>query len=229
MEKIIEWLKDNGSGDGSGYGSGSGSCSGDGFGYGDGYGDGSGDGSGFGYGSSFGSGDSFGFGYGSGSGSGDGSGIAKINGMIVAYIDAIPTLIKTVKGNLAKGYILHQDMTITPCYVAKSDGLYAHDETLAEAREALREKIMSNMNTDEAITEFLKLFKAGVRYTGAEFYQWHHYLTGSCEQGRKSFVRDRGLSVDATYTVDEFIEICEDAYGQEIIQKLKEKYYANQS
>ena len=207
MEKITEWLKDTGDGSGSGYGSG------DGYGYGSGYGSGSGSGSGYG--------DGYGYGY--------GYGIAKMNGMIVATIDKIPTLIKTVKGNLAKGYILHQDMTLTPCYVAKSEGLYAHGATLEEAREALREKIMSNMNTDEAITEFLKLFEAGVKYPGAELYQWHHYLTGSCEQGRKSFVRSRGLSVDAMYTVDEFIEICEDAYGKEIIQKLKEKYHANQS
>ena len=37
-------------------------------------------------------------------------------------------------------------------------------------------------------------------------------------------MRDRGLDVDAEYTVDEFIEICENAYGGEIINQLKERW-----
>ena len=72
---------------------------------GSGYGDGSGSGSGYGSGS------------GSGSGDGSGSGIAEYNGVAVYRIDGVPTLIASVRGNIARGQILNSDLTTTPCYV----------------------------------------------------------------------------------------------------------------
>ena len=42
--------------------------------------------------------------------------------------------------------------------------------------------------------------------------------------GRKQFVDERHLSLEDEYTVDQFIEICENAYGAERIKKLKEKW-----
>lgn len=49
-------------------------------------------------------------------------------------------------------------------------------------------------------------------------------MTGSCMFGRKQFVDARHLSLEDEYTVDQFIEICENAYGAETIKKLKEKW-----
>lgn len=37
-------------------------------------------------------------------------------------------------------------------------------------------------------------------------------------------MRNHGLSLDSEYTVDEFLSLCENAYGGEIIKKLKEKF-----
>ena len=42
--------------------------------------------------------------------------------------------------------------------------------------------------------------------------------------GRRSFVNDRGIDLADTFTPEEFIEICKDAYGGEIIRQLKERY-----
>lgn len=42
--------------------------------------------------------------------------------------------------------------------------------------------------------------------------------------GRTAFVRNRGIDLDKTYTVDEFIELTENDYGSEIIKNLKERY-----
>ena len=139
-------------------------------------------------------------------------------------IDDVQTIISTIKGNLAKGFILNSDLSLSPCYICKGNGYFAHGETLKEARKALQEKILENMNTDETIERFLSTFEKNKKYPTKDFYEWHHYLTGSCEMGRKSFMRDRNINFDDTYTVDEFITLCENSYGGEIIKKLKERW-----
>jgi len=126
-----------GSGSGSGFGYGSGYGSGDGYGSGSGYGDGSGDGDGYGYG------DGSGDGYGSGYGSGYGDGIKTFNGDKVYIIDDIPTIIKHIHDNVAKGYILNDDFTLTKTFVAKENGKFAHGETLHDAFASLQENCMT--------------------------------------------------------------------------------------
>lgn len=249
--RVLEWLKVENAGSGSGYCYGDGSGLGDGFGSGFGSSFGNGDGdrdrenyyygySGRGYGAGAGAGSGVGvcridrFGYSgycdgysgddvgcSGRGYGNDTGIKTFDSKLVYIIDKIATIIESIKGNLAKGYILNSDFTLSPCYVCKCDSYFAHGESVQKAREALQDKIFSNMDTDEAIEKFLFTFEKGKKYSAKTFYDWHHYLTGSCEMGRKSFMRDRSVSFDDAYTVDEFISMCENSFGSEIIKKLK--------
>ena len=239
-EQIREFLSiysGYGSGSGSGYGYGSGSGDGDGYGYG--YGDGSGDGSGSGYGSGsgsgygYGSGDGSGYGSGSGdgdgygsgygSGSGSGYGIKTFNGDKVYIIDDIPTIIKHVHDNVAKGYILNDDFTLTETFVAKGNGKFAHGETLHEAFASLQEKLYDDSTEEERLEAFKKHFPDFTKKVSAkELFHWHHVLTGSCKQGRLSFCINKGIDIDKdAYTVHEFIELTQDSYGGDIIRKLK--------
>lgn len=59
---------------------------------------------------------------GSGSGYGYGDGIKTFNGDKVYIIDDIPTIIKHIHDNVAKGYILNDDFTLTKTFVAKENG-----------------------------------------------------------------------------------------------------------
>lgn len=139
-------------------------------------------------------------------------------------VDGVATIITQIALSLAKGFILRSDLTLEPCYIVKGNGYFAHGETMEEAQEALREKIFENMDTDEVIEKFTETFKKGVKYSGKDFFEWHHHLTGSCKMGRETFVRDRGLDLTDTYTANEFITICENAYGGNVIKQLKERY-----
>ena len=216
MEKINEAIKrfltinsgyGYGSGSGSGYGSGSGSGYGDGYGDGSGYGDGYGDGSGSGY------------------GYGDGYGLKSFNNQNVYYIDGIPTVIERVKVNLAKGYIINEDLTTEKCYIVKNENLFAHGATLKEAQEALRRKIIENIDIDEKIEMFVKEFKPNKKYSAKVFFEWHHILTGSCEFGRNVFVRNHGINLESgMYEVIEFIEITKNDYGADVIKMLEERW-----
>ena len=92
----------------------------------------SGSGSGYGYGD--GSGD--GYGYGDGDGSGDGSGDGRLksyNHRKVYYIDGAPTLIDSVRGGFAKGYMVNKDKTLSPCFIARQGNSFAHGFTMQEA------------------------------------------------------------------------------------------------
>ena len=220
--KIKEFLKieydfgcgfgDDGSGDssvyGSGYGYGSGSGSGDGFGYG--YGPGSSDG--FGYGD--------GTGYGFGLNYSNKLGIKFFNKQEVYMVDEVPTIITNIKNNFAKGAILNSDLTLTPCFIVKANNLFAHGKTLREAIINLQSKMFSKLNIDERIKEFNKIFKPNQKYKGHEFYKWHNLLTGSCELGRNTFIKNHNINLDDEFTIEEFVNICKDSYGGEIISRL---------
>lgn len=192
-----------------------------------------GNGNGNGYGNGNGSGDGSGYGNGSGDGCGYGSGdgyflqIKKHTKRDVHYIDSIPTIIVSIFGNYAKGLVIREDtFELTKCYLAKDpvSGKVAHGDTLKEASVALYAKIMDSMTVQEKIESFCAQFEKGKKYKGKVFFDWHHILTGSCMFGRKQFVDARHLSLEDEYTVDQFIEICENAYGAETIKKLKEKW-----
>lgn len=148
MEEIITWLSDTPI---DSCGSGSGSGSGNGRGQGAGCGSGSGSGGGKGNGS----GRGFGFGAGSRNGSGSGyipyygnTGVDAFCGEPVYLVDGTLTLIEHIQGDVAKGKILNEDLTTTPCYVVKSKGYYAHGVTIQEATVALRDKLIAVWEED---------------------------------------------------------------------------------
>ena len=214
MEAIKEFLNIS-FGDGSGYGSGSGY--GDGIGYGSGYGDGSGYGSGYGDGSGYGSGygDGDGSGYGSGYGDGDG-------GKNVYLIDGVLTIIESVRGNIAKGHILQNDLSLTPCCIVKENGKFAHGSTIRGAFEALQEKLYDDSTEEERLQKFREHFPDfSKEYPAKELFVWHHVLTGSCKTGREAFCRDNGIDIENdTFTIYEFVALTRNSYGGETIKKL---------
>lgn len=189
---------------------------------GDGYGDGGGydDGSGGGYGD----GDGEGCGYGYGYGDGEGDGIKNFCGDAVYEIDDVQTIIKRLHGSYAKGFILRDDLTLAPCYVVKYDNYFAHGKTLREAREAAITKAMNDMPVEDRVAAFWKNHNRTDRYPVNDFFEWHNRLTSSCEMGRREFAREHKIDLEKDeMTVDEFIKLTENAYGGEIIRKLKEK------
>jgi hypothetical protein len=208
----------DGSGDGSGFGSGSGD--GDGYGYGDGfgsgYGYGYGDGYGYGYGYGFGSGYGYGYGY------GFGSGVKSINGNPIYVVDNIPTIITNVKGNIAKGFILHTDLSLTPCFIVKKNNQFSHGNTLHEAFESLQEKLYDDSTEEERIFKFKEHFSDfSKKYSAKDLFIWHRILTGSCKFGREIFCKDRNIDINKDeFTIYEFIDLTKDSYMGEIIKKL---------
>ena len=246
MDNVIRFLtisydSVDGSGSDYGYGSGSGSD----YGYGSGSGSGSVDGSGSGYGRGSGSGYVDGYGYGHGSGSGSGSGYGHGSGSDYGYgsgygydndcaiknfcgervfaIDDTPTIIRSAHGNLAKGFVLRGDFKLIPCYIAKHDNMFAHGETIQEAVVAVNKKVLKNMDSDKVIDKFFEHFKdLSKKYPARDFYEWHHYLTGSCEMGRRTFVQNGGYDIEHDrFTVHEFINITRHAYGKDVILRLE--------
>lgn len=210
---------------GSGYGSdyGSGTCGG--YDYGSGYGGGYGGDYGYGGGFDYGYGGGFGFGDGSGDGSGCGNGygdnIKSFDDKDVFPIDGIQTIITAIFGNVAKGYILETDLTLTPCYVAKSGNTFAHGNTLKEAIDALHEKLFDDMPEEDRIAEFFKAHSPGVKYPAKDLFVWHNRLTGSCEAGRMSFARSHDIDLENdAFSIEEFVSLCKDSYGGETIKKL---------
>ena len=217
-DRFAEAIDSIGRGDGDGGGFGSGDDDGSG------YGNGSDSDYDYGYGCGYGTGN--GAPEGTGRGCGDGSGIKSFCGQKVYQIDDVPTLIDHVHGNAAKGRILRADLSTEDCYIAKQGSLFAHGETLRAAMDALRDKLFEDMPEEERIAEFVKAHEWGKQYPSADYYDWHHRLTGSCDMGRSEFAKRHGyrLTDDELLTVEEFIKLTENSYGGSVIRKLREAY-----
>lgn len=240
----------DGSGDASGYSylDGSGDGSGDGYTFTGNYTSGYGCGSIDGYGGGYGDGDDFeaskcndkssNFGYRSGSGCGSNNGcgygygtsysynkgnISKINGQTIYYIDALYTIILSVHGNYAKGFILKDDLTKIPCYIAKVGNFFAHGETLRQAFLDVQEKYNYSRPIKERIAAFNMAYPdRNKKVPASELFSWHHILTGSCLLGRQHFCEEKGIDYkNGSYTVNEFIALTQNAYRNEIIKQLE--------
>lgn len=239
---------DLGCGSGIGSGLGCGSDDGSGLGYylgygwsnGSGYGLGIGSGNGSGYdlsyssnyelGNFLGNGLGYGWSMGLGNGSGNDLGnrlkIKQIKENLVYYVDETPTIFDRIHGNVAKGKIVNtNDFSLKECYIVKNEHYFAHGETLKQALADLEEKTLNNMPVEEKINEFRKKFNNKDKYSGKDFFDWHHILTGSCLAGRNNFIESGHYDLTKTYSVKQFIDICENAYGGRVIKRLKEYYH----
>ena len=208
---------------GFGFGSGKGSDGGYGFGYGSSVGSGFGsersnDGSGFGSEYGFSPGPDFGFGYGNGD-------VIALNGNIVDYIDNVPTIIIQVHGNIACGYIVKEDLTLEPCFIAKVGNSFAHGKTLKNAVTDAKAKETKRLPIEERIEKFIEIFgPLDSEHTGKEFYDWHHILTGSCRMGRDGFCKSHNIDLAQKYSVRYFLDITKDSYGSDVIKMIIKAY-----
>ena len=149
--------------------------------------------------------------------------ITRFNGEPVYYIDGMPTVLKSVHGDIAHGYTVGDDLTTTECYVARGRGYFAHGKTAREAAEGLERKIVSGMDTDAKVEEFMKRFSKDGKYPVRDFYEWHGLLTGSCTFGRDSFAKEHGISMDGEMGMKEFLGLTKDAFGGEVIREVIER------
>ena len=208
-------------------------CSGNSSGYGDSYSYGNGNGNGYGGGNcngGYSNGNGHGYGRGNGNGDGDGnhssygySGIKSINGDKVYTIDGVNTIIKSIKGNIAKGFILRNDLTLVPCYIVKNDYFFAHGDTIKAALKSLQEKTDLNLPIPQRIINFKNQFHDfNVKIKAQVLYDWHFKLTGSCKTGRDTFCINNNINIEKDkFTVNEFIALTKDSYKGEIIKLLK--------
>ena len=216
---------------GYGFGAGSGSGLGVDYGFGRGYGIGKGLGNGMSYriddlddadNNNY---NGYGYSDGSGIGRGDNFGVKDINGNIVYIIDDIPTIITSVRNNIAKGFIVKNDLQFEPCYIVKENNEFAHGDTLKDAFMSLQEKLYDDSTEEERIEVFKKQFpEYDINYNNRDLFVYHHVLTGSCRMGREAFMSNKGLSLDGKTSVREFVKLTQDAYGGDIIKKLPEAY-----
>lgn len=222
MEDIRRFLSANsgcGDGNGCGYGFGYGGGLGSGIGCGDGDSCNFND-SGIGCGDGNGSGDKNGYCYCYGYGSG---GIKTFRGSQVYLIDGIPTIISSIKGDLARGAILRDDLIPVPCWIAKRGDFFAHGETTHSAFAAAEAKYRQHLPIEDRIKAFIAAHPDPDAAYG-DLFEWHHTLTGSCEFGRKEWCERNGLKPDDSITLKEFFRLTVNEYGGAVIRRVEKMY-----
>ena len=101
----------------------------------------------YGYGSGYGSGRGSDGGY--GWGFGDGSGVKDINGNHVYIVDGIQTIIKSVRSNIAQGFVLQSDLTTL--YMTLSRRCKKNSMTTVQKKNVSRHSARSSPSTTHLI------------------------------------------------------------------------------
>ena len=144
---------------------------------------------------------------------------------MIYIVDNTPTIITSVRANVAQGFIVQSDLQTIPCYIVKENNKFAHGDTLRDAFMSLHEKLYDDSTEEERIEAFMKQFpEYDVKYDNMDLFVYHHVLTGSCRMGREAFMSNKGLSLDGKTSVREFVELTKNSYGGDIIKKLPEAY-----
>lgn len=84
-----------------------------------------------------------------GYGNGDNFGLKSINESAVYIIDNMPTIITSIRNNIAKGFIVKTDLSFEPCYIVKKNNQFAHGDTLKDAFMSLQEKLYNDSTEEE--------------------------------------------------------------------------------
>ena len=141
--------------------------------------------------------------------------------MPVVQIDGINTTIQCVRGDIARGFIVNDDLTLTKIFVARIGDTFAHAESAKAAIESCRLKLLLDSDPTERVAMFLKTAK--LSYSGHELLGIHRALTGACIAGQQAFVKNQGIDLDRNYTLPEFCDITIGAFGGSVIRILKEQ------
>lgn len=219
-----------GDGSGNSIGFGAGNGFGTGFGYGhdtsrfssidNGYGNGCGLGNGYSHGCGN------GCGYGENNSHGNGNGIKEYEGYLVYDIDRIPTIIKSLHGNIAQGFISKHNRFTVPCYVVRVGNYFAHGFTAKEALRDAQAKYEHNKPIKERIEDFMDIYPSlDSTVQNSDLYIWHNVLTGSCAFGRQQFAKRHEIDINnGSMSVKEFIILTQNSYRGEIIKQLYAAY-----
>ena len=109
------------------------------------------------------------------------------------------------------------------CDVPKvGKGRNAHATTLHEARETAQAKALQHEPVEQRIERFINEYPDfNVKIPAMELFRWHNILTGSCEQGRRAFAKDKCINLDTDeFTVKEFVKLTRHSYGGEVIERI---------
>ena len=143
----------------------------------------------------------------------------------VHLVDDVATIFTSIHGNVAKGFILQSDLSMTPCYVVRGNNCFAHGDDLHQAMAALTDKMFDDMPEEDRIAAFIEAHPdKDAQYSHKDLYDWHHRLTGSCVAGRNAFAKDHGIDMEGSSTVSYFIDLTKNAYGGHVIKNLAEAY-----
>ena len=151
--------------------------------------------------------------------------------MPVYYIDKVPTLISDVFVNIARGFVIKDDLTLEPCYIAKVGNFFAHGDNTHKAMQDAQAKYSANKPLEERIQDFVVANPSLDSICSCRYlFDQHHVLTGSCEMGRKTFCQAHGIDINHdTMSVRQFIDLTRDSYGSKVIKKLESLYEREQS
>ena len=127
-----------------------------------------------------------------------------------------------INNDIAKGFIINTDLTLSVCYIVRNDYYYSHGKNLKAALKSLQEKTDLNLPISKRIENFKNKFKDFNKKAKASLlYNWHFKLTGSCKLGRDNFCANHNIDITKDkFNIYEFIELTKNQYGSDIIKLL---------
>ena len=146
---------------------------------------------------------------------------------LVYYIDNIPCYFLSIVGNTAKVNVIKDDFSVEKQYICKQGNLFAHGKTRESALHSVAAKFYALLSVKEKKAEFISKFNLRQTYKMHDFYNWHHFLTGSCKSGLDDFIKTHKLYHTDNMTLLEFLELAKDNYNGAIFKEILVEYTLN--
>lgn len=140
----------------------------------------------------------------------------------VYYIDNIPCIFLSILNNVAKVLVIQDDYSTKKMYIAKSGSLFAHGDTKDGVLKSVNDKHLASLSFDQKKQEFVRLFKRDAKYSNKLFFEWHYFLTGSCERGRLMFIKSHSIDLDGEMSTYKFLSITKNEYNGHIMNDILE-------
>ena len=137
----------------------------------------------------------------------------------------MPTCITHVNGRCAFGFTIKDNSVKVPCFIARVENFFAHGKNLHKAFEAAYDKAMETISVEERVAKVVKKHPdPTAEIPNKELFNLHHFLTGSCEFGRRQFCEHHGIDLEGSMTMEDFCKITSNDYGREEIALLAAEY-----
>ncbi len=147
-----------------------------------------------------------------------------LNGYPVFTLNNRQYIIYHVFDNYASVGMLHDDMTITPYYIAKYYNVFGEGETIEDAILDAKDLYRWFLSKENLVNHLIEQFPdLDIIVNPKELRSWYDCLATNTFSSYKEFCTENNIDQKASFTIRQFLSLIKVPLDKTVAEKLKEK------